>query len=96
MPARLVTGAQVPFQVVLPEEALVAVLTLVAADLRMATVHMSTHMGPVKEPLVADITVELVGTEMEALVLDVAGIREEVLAADLAGLVRCKPGLVAA
>ena len=84
-----------PLQVVLPEEALLTEVALVAAHLAVATVHVGAHVRPVEEPLVADAAVELVRADVQPLVLHVPGVREEVLAADLARLARREARLAA-
>lgn len=84
-----------PLQVVLPEEALVTELALVAAHLAVAAVHVRSHVRPVKEALVTLRAVELVCALVQPLVLDIAGVGEKVLLADLTGAVGRQLGLVA-
>ena len=82
-----VTSPQVALQVVLPEEALAAHLAHVTTHFRVHAVGVRAQVCAIEEALVADVTVELVRAEVQPFVLQVAGAREEELAADVARLV---------
>ena len=63
-----------PFQVMLPEEALLAEVALVSANLIMTAVHVCAEVSSIEEAFMTDAAVELVGANMKSLVFDVARI----------------------
>ena len=75
---------QVPLDVVLPVERLVAPGARVAAHLGVAGVGVRAKGGPVEEAAPADAAEVLVRAGVQAPVFGVAGLREQRLAARLA------------
>jgi len=69
--------------VVFPEEALAAHLTHVTTHFRVHAVRVCAQVCAIKEPLMTDVTVEFVRPKVQPFVLQVAGAREEELAADV-------------